>query len=200
MDSYAQADFKLAGVSPVLDDFQISVSEERVFGVGLPHKPTPEAVTIMSSAQGAKLEMFWDAMGTWQGMATCGGLAALSADYDLPKRVDFGLPQVELLTLPLFMANMALRGREIEPDVARGDIIVDWSDGVRPDAVLVSAIRNEVTLCCHYHQSTRRWVGMSFRNVPITIMGECPRFGCIQPMREGRGIDWRVFLRSYFPE
>lgn len=44
----------------------------------------------------------------------------------------------------------SLRGREIEPDPAIGDIIMDWSYDISPDAVLISEIMNEVILCFHY--------------------------------------------------
>lgn len=191
--------FLLAGVAPVSPALKIAVSEEMAFDVRLPGMLKPAMVTTLVSPQGATLELFWDASGVWEGLATRGGFGVLPVDYDLPDKVDFGLPQTDRVTLPLGKTEVPLLGREIEPDVACGDIIVDWSSGLRADGVLISQIGNEVILCCHYHQSTKRWVGFSLRNIPITIMGESPRFGPIQPMSAGRSVDWRGFLGNYYP-
>ena len=107
-----------------------------------------------------------------------------------------GLPVLASANPVVVLEGPLLRGREIDPDPAIGDIIMDWSGDVSPDAVLVSSISNEVTLCFHYQLSTQLWLGLSLRNVPITIMGERRAVGPIQRDREGRPVDWRSFLKN----
>jgi hypothetical protein len=109
-----------------------------------------------------------------------------------------GLPVLASENPVIAFDGSLLRGREIEPDPAIGDIIMDWSGDVSPDAVLVSRISNEVTLCFHYQLSTQLWLGLSLRNVPITIMGERRVVGVVQRATEGRPIDWRGFLSRHF--
>jgi hypothetical protein len=109
-----------------------------------------------------------------------------------------GLPMLPRGKLEVAFAGPMLRGREIEPDPAEGDIIMDWSDNTTPDAVLVSKIRNDVFLCFHYQLSSQRWLGLSLRNVPIPIMGERRQVGVVQREEAGRPIDWRSFLQAQF--
>lgn len=135
--------------------------------------------------------------GVFERLTTHGGFAPLRADYPLPKQVMIGLPVLASANPVVVLEGPLLRGREIDPDPAIGDIIMDWSGDVSPDAVLVSSISNEVTLCFHYQLSTQLWLGLSLRNVPITIMGERRAVGVVQRAEEGRPIDWRGFLNSH---
>ncbi len=109
-----------------------------------------------------------------------------------------GLPVLASDNQVIAFNGSLLRGREIEPDPSIGDIIMDWSGNVFPDAVLVSRISNEVTLSFHYQLSTQLWLGLSLRNVPITIMGERRVVGVVQRATEGRPNDWRGFLSRHF--
>ena len=156
---------------------------------GLVHQPFADEGT-------PRLVCTFGSQGVFERLTTHGGFAPLVADYPLPKDVSFGLPIISTASPVVMFEGPSLRGREIEPDPAIGDIIMDWSYDISPDAVLISEIMNEVILCFHYQQTTRRWLGMSLRNVPITIMGERRAVGPIQRDREGRPVDWRSFLKN----
>ncbi len=145
-----------------------------------------------------RLVCTFGSQGIFERLTTHGGFAPLGSDYPLPKHVMMGLPVLASDNQVIAFNGSLLRGREIEPDPSIGDIIMDWSGNVFPDAVLVSRISNEVTLCFHYQLSTQLWLGLSLRNVPITIMGERRVVGVVQRATEGRPNDWRGFLSRHF--
>ncbi len=187
-----------AGVAPPCPELQI----------GVPATGEMEVRNYQASAAFARQPNLSDGtprlvcgfgpLGSFEYMATHGGFAPLVADYPLPQHVMMGLPMLPRGKLEVAFAGPMLRGREIEPDPAEGDIIMDWSDNTSPDAVLVTKIRNEVFLCFHYQLSSQRWLGLSLRNVPIPIMGERRQVGVVQREEAGRPIDWRSFLQAQF--
>ena len=93
-----------------------------------------------------------------------------------------------------------LQAVTFKSDPGAGDIVIDWSDGAPADAVLISPLKNDIWLCSHCQQSTQRWVGLSLRNVPVTIMNDCSLFDNEWSPRTSLQADWRRLLRSQAAE
>ena len=121
-------------------------------------------------------------------------------DYDLPKHVTAGLPIWEEESADVGGLQSALQSVAYEQDPGAGDIVIDWSDGAWADAVLISPLEHDIWLCCHYQQSTQRWVGLSLRNVPVTIMNDSSLFGGEWAPRTSLQTAWRRLLRPQAAE
>jgi hypothetical protein len=121
-------------------------------------------------------------------------------DYDLPKYIRMGLPTWEEAPAPVGEAPAALKYIVYEQDPVAGDIVIDWSDGAPADAVLISPLAHDIWLCCHYQESTQRWVGLSLRNVHVTIMNDCSLFGGEWSRRTSLQEDWRRLLQPQSAE
>jgi len=116
-------------------------------------------------------------------------------DYDLPRHVRTGLPIWEEDSAAAGSLPPSLQAVTFKSDPGAGDIVIDWSDGAPADAVLITPLEHDIWLCCHYQESTQRWVGLSLRNVPITIMNDSSLFGGEWFSRTSLQADWRRLLR-----
>ena len=123
-----------------------------------------------------------------------------SRDYDIPSHTRIGLPLWEEESATSSTMQPSLKSVVYEQDPGAGDIVIDWSDGAPADAVLISPLKNDIWLCSHYQQSTQRWVGLSLRNVPVTIMNDCSLFDNEWSPRTSLQADWRRLLRSQAAE
>jgi hypothetical protein len=121
-------------------------------------------------------------------------------DYDLPRQVRTGLPIWEEESAASDGLPLSLQALTFKSDPVAGDIVVDWSDGAWADAVLITPLEHDIWLCCHYQESTQRWVGLSLRNVPITIMNDSSLFGGEWAPRTSLQTAWRRLLRPQAAE
>ena len=121
-------------------------------------------------------------------------------DYDLPSYARIGLPIWEEVSADSAGMRPSLKSIVYEQDPRAGDIVIDWSDGAPADAVLISPLNNDIWFCCHYQQNTQRWVGLSLRNVAVTIMNDCSLFDNEWSPRTSLQADWRRLFRPQAAE
>lgn len=121
-------------------------------------------------------------------------------DYDPPRHVRTGLPIWEEESAASGGLPPSLQAVTFKSDPLAGDIVIDWSDGAPADAVLITPLEHDIWLCCHYQESTQRWVGLSLRNVHITIMNDRSLFGGEWASRTSLQAAWRRLLRPQIAE
>ncbi len=121
-------------------------------------------------------------------------------DYDPPRHIRTGLPIWEEESAASGGLPPSLHAVTFKSDPGAGDIVIDWSDGAPADAVLINPLEHDIWLCCHYQESTQRWVGLSLRNVPITIMNDSSLFGGEWAPRTSLQTAWRRLLQPQAAE
>lgn len=153
-------------------------------------------VTTWSYGERELAKLSADEHGRFHSFTSPGLRCGLPRDYELPSHVTMGLPVWEEVLTDSDDLRPSLRSHVFGLHSTAGDLVIDWSDGESADAVLVSALEHDIRLCCHYQKSTHRWVGLSLRNVPVTIMNDCQFFGGAWSPRTNLQSEWQRLLRA----
>lgn len=188
---------QLTGFTPPDWRARLAAVPDYGFGVACDQAASPLRTSAWLVGEKGAVKLMADAAGSFHSFIGSGfrNQPSLRArDYVLPKYVRRGLPIWEEPLSQVGEAPPALKFDVYEQDPGAGDIVIDWSDGASADAVLISPLAHDIWLCCHYQQSTQRWVGLSLRNVPVTIMNDCSLFSCEWSRRTSLQADWRRLL------
>jgi len=194
---------QLTGFTPPDWRARLAAAPDYGFGITCDQAASPIRTSAWLVGEKGSVKLMSDAAGNFHSFIGSGfrNQPSLRArDYDLPKYVRRGLPIWEEPLTAVGEAQSALRFVVYEQDPVAGDIIIDWSDGAPADAVLSSPLTHDIWLCCHYQQSTQRWVGLSLRNVHVTFMNDSSLFSCDWSRRTALQTAWRRLLQPQAAE
>jgi hypothetical protein len=194
---------QLSGFTPPDWHARLAAAPDYGFGIACDQAASPLRTSAWLVGEKGSVKLLADATGSFHSFSGAGFRNQpnfQAADYDLPKYIRMGLPAWEEAPVAEGEAPAALKYVVYEQDPVAGDIVIDWSGGAPSDAVLLSPLEHDIWLCCHYQMSTQRWVGLSLRNMHVTIMNDCSLFGGPWSRRTSLQTAWRRLLETQAAE